>query len=656
MKRLLKTSATRFLSSYFVLSIDVILSVVSFSIAYLLRFNFEMNGLEPAAFLYYLSILISIRVVFFRLFRSYQGIIRHTSVEDVTLLFYAIFLSGAVTTLISFLLWQGFGQQHLYIPVSILLIDFFCCLVIMSVSRFMAKALYWTWVAGNGRMRQPVLIYGAGETGLLTRKALTQDSDQRYSILAFIDDNPYKIHKVIQGLPVVSRQEAYERYVRNRAVVPQVILAMGAVTIPQKNEITEFFLNHQVGVKTIPTVGQWIDGELKLSQIRDVRIEDLLEREPIEVVNPATAQQLHNQVVLVTGAAGSIGSELVRQVLQHKPRTVVLLDQAESALFDLELKLRRDCKAVPESTELVLKIGDVADEIRMGHIFRDVKPNFVFHAAAYKHVPLMEEHPYEAVRVNVLGTKVLADLSVRFGVQRFVMISTDKAVNPTNVMGATKRLAEMYVQSLNHPDENRRQTRFIVTRFGNVLGSNGSVLTVFRHQIQTGGPVTVTDPNIIRYFMTIPEACQLVLEAGTMGKGGEVFVFDMGQPVKIAELARKMIHLSGYTVDKEIQLTYIGLRSGEKLFEELLNHNEQTIPTHHPKIMIARVNAPEANEINAIVEELRYRLAEGNAHTLVRMIKHVIPEYISNNSVFTSLDEQKMETIELSPKISRLAS
>ncbi|MFC5410415.1 polysaccharide biosynthesis protein [Larkinella bovis] len=646
-EQLLKTSATRFASSYLVLGIDVIICIISWSVAYLLRFNFETGVLNRVDFLYCLSVVVGVRFLFFLLLRSYQGIIRHTSLEDVTLLVYAVLLSGCVTGLGAFLLWQWSGRVQYYIPVSILLIDFFCCLVLLSVSRFMVKAIYRTLMAGSGKSRQPVLIYGAGMTGLLTRKALEQDSSQRFVILAFIDDNPYKIQKVIQGVKVVSRQEAYERYIRNQVVLPQVILAMGAADLPQKNEITEFFLQYHVSIKTIPTVGEWIGGELKSSQIRDVRIEDLLEREPIRVVNPATGQQLRNQVVLVTGAAGSIGSELVRQVLPHQPRTIVLLDQAESALFDLEFNLRRDFKTALGYTTLLLKIGDVADEVRMQHIFRATQPDVVFHAAAYKHVPLMEQHPYEAVRTNVLGTKIVADLSLRYSVRKFVMISTDKAVNPTNVMGATKRLAEMYVQSLNHPDEQLRQTRFIATRFGNVLGSNGSVLTVFRQQIQAGGPVTVTHPDIIRYFMTIPEACQLVLEAGTMGLGGEVFVFDMGEPVKIAELARKMIHLSGYTVGKEIQLVFTGLRPGEKLFEELLNTNEQTLPTHHPKIMIARINPPDTPKINAVLDELQDRLLEDDANKMVQLIKCMVPEYISKNSVFTALDSPKTEALEL---------
>lgn len=641
----MKTRTTRFVSSYLILCIDVLICIVSFSVAYVLRFNFETSNLPRAVFGYGLSVVVGVRFLFFLLFRSYQGIIRHTSLEDVTLILYAVTLSSAVTALTSFLLWQWSGQGWVYIPVSILLIDFFCCLVLLSVSRFLAKALYWTLMAGKTGNRQPVLIYGAGATGLLTHTALTQESAQDYTILAFIDDNPYKIQKVIQGVKVISRQEAYERYIRNKVSLPQVILAMGAADLHQKNEITEFFLHHHVSVKTIPSVVQWMGGELKSSQIRDVRIEDLLERDPIRIVNPAIGKQLQNQVVLITGAAGSIGSELVRQALHHKPHTIVLLDQAESALFDLELNLQREFKTELLDISLILKIGDVADDIRMRHIFQDVRPDFVFHAAAYKHVPLMEQHPYEAIRVNVLGTQIIADLSVKFGVRKFVMISTDKAVNPTNVMGATKRLAEMYIQSLNHPDEKLRRTRFITTRFGNVLGSNGSVLTVFRRQIQTGGPVTVTHPDIVRYFMTIPEACQLVFEAGTMGRGGEVFVFDMGAPVKIAELARKMIHLSGYTDGKEIQVAYTGLRPGEKLFEELLNQKEKTLPTHHAKIMIARVQSPEAHEIKAVFKELRNRLNEGDARKAVRIIKRVIPEYISNNSVFASLDAKKGQAV-----------
>ena len=634
----LKRHSNRIVSSYFVLLADVCISIGSFSIAFLLRFNFEVTAIYADYFLYCLGFTVGIRSLFFVLFRSHQGIIRHTSLEDILLLLYAVTAGSTLTALGTYFGWQA-GYVVYYVPVSILMIDYCCCLVALSLSRFLVKAFYWHLRSiTRGTPLQPILIYGAGKTGLLTRNALAQDPTQRYTVLAFIDDNPYKINKVIQGLPVVSRQEAYQRYVRKQTIPPQILLAMGAISPKKKTEITDFFLQYHVSVKTIPTVEQWIDGRLNSFQIRDIRIEDLLGRSPIQLENQAIREQLNDQVVMVTGAAGSIGAELIRQVLRHRPHTVVLVDQAESALFDLEFKLRREYQTMASEVNVIVKIADISDEFRMRHIFRETRPTIVFHAAAYKHVPLMEEHPYEAVRVNVLGTQIVADLSLKFGVRTFVMISTDKAVNPTNVMGATKRLAEMYVQSLNHPDKALRRTRFIATRFGNVLGSNGSVVTVFQQQIQSGGPVTVTHPDIIRYFMTIPEACQLVLEAGGMGKGGEVFVFDMGDPVKIVELARKMIHLSGYAVDKDIKIVFTGLRPGEKLFEELLNDNESTLPTHHPKIMIAQVVIPDADEMKATLDQLRHLMLNGSDHQLVGTLKRLIPEYISNNSVFTALD------------------
>jgi FlaA1/EpsC-like NDP-sugar epimerase len=370
---------------------------------------------------------------------------------------------------------------------------------------------------------------------------------------------------------------------------------------------------------------------------REVCVEDLLERAPIRLFNEVLSTQLQDQVVMVTGAAGSIGSELVRQLLGHRPHTIVLVDQAESALFDLEFQLRQHHKTALSRIRLVVKIADVSNQVRMQHVFRDTNPTMVFPAAAYKHVPLMEQHPFEAVRVNVLGTQIMADLALEYGVQQFVLISTDKAVNPTNVMGATKRLAELYVQSLNHSDPLLRRTRFMITRFGNVLGSNGSVVTVFRQQIRTGGPVTVTHPDVRRYFMTIPESCQLVLEAGTMGHGGEVFVFDMGDPVRIVDLARKMIRLSKES-GRDIKIVFTGLRPGEKLSEELLHTHERTLPTHHPKIMIARVAAAHPEEIRFCLEQLRHQLTEGNDRALVSSIQRIIPEFISNNSVFNALD------------------
>ncbi|GAB3898135.1 nucleoside-diphosphate sugar epimerase/dehydratase [Larkinella knui] len=634
----LRTYTNRFLSSYLILLTDTVIALVAFIIAFGLRFNFDVSAINGEKLLAGLLITTVSRLICFVRVGSYRGIIRHTSLEDLRLLGLAVTLSTALTALISGLLALLSGQWQFYVPVSILLIDYFCCLVILAASRFGAKTLYWHVRLVGAGGRQPVLIYGAGKTGLLTRKALEQDSDQWYQMLAFIDDDPAKRHKVIEGVEVLSRQQAYQRFIQGQTKLPQVILAMESISPHQRTQITDFFLSYQISVRTVPGARQWMNGRFDAVQIRDIRIEDLLERAPIHLGNSRVSAQLDEQVVMVTGAAGSIGSELVRQLLSHRPHTIVLVDQAESALFDLEFQLRQQFKTALDQIRLVIKIADVSNQVRMQHVFRDTRPTLVFHAAAYKHVPLMEEHPFEAVRVNVLGTQVMADLALEYDVQRFVMISTDKAVNPTNVMGATKRLAELYVQSLNHSDPLLRRTRFMITRFGNVLGSNGSVVTVFRQQIQAGGPVTVTHPDIQRYFMTIPESCQLVLEAGAMGHGGEVFVFDMGEPVRIVDLARKMIRLSREQAGQEIKIVFTGLRPGEKLSEELLHAHERTLPTHHPKIVIARVAAPHLEEIRFCLEQLRYQLAEGNDRALVSSIKRIIPEFISNNSVFSTLD------------------
>jgi FlaA1/EpsC-like NDP-sugar epimerase len=372
--------------------------------------------------------------------------------------------------------------------------------------------------------------------------------------------------------------------------------------------------------------------------IHQIKIEDLLEREPISLHDGVISEQIQGKTILITGAAGSIGSELVRQVLRYKPAFVAMLDQAESALHDLEFEIIRHNSYPAPASAIKIIVANVTDENRMRQVFEQVRPDWVFHAAAYKHVPIMESHPYEAAKVNIWGTKIVADLSLETGVEKFVMVSTDKAVNPTNIMGATKRLAEMYTQSLNQVG---RQTRFIATRFGNVLGSNGSVIPLFKKQIESGGPITVTHPDINRFFMTIPEACQLVLEAGAMGRGGEVFVFDMGKSVRIVDLARKMIRLSGLTEGEDIRIVFTGLRPGEKLYEELLHNDENTLTTHHPKIMIAKVVCPPHLFMRKITFELKHVLEEGTDDDVVRVLKKHIPEYISNNSIYEMFDLER---------------
>lgn len=418
----------------------------------------------------------------------------------------------------------------------------------------------------------------------------------------------------------------------------ELIFAIHTITTVQKNEISEEFMDLGISLRVVPPVEKWINGQLSSSQIADISIEDLLERAPIQINNDNVKDYLHGKRILVTGAAGSIGSEIVRRVLAFQPEKLILVDQAESPLYDLESELTR-MHACPEDKEcLAIAVESVTNQTQMQRLFARFKPHVVFHAAAYKHVPMMEDNPLKALEVNVLGTRVVADLAVMHKTERFVFISTDKAVNPTNVMGASKRLAEIYVQSLN--TNPRIKTRFITTRFGNVLGSNGSVIPLFKKQIAEGGPVTVTHPEIYRYFMTIPEACQLVLEAGTMGKGGEILVFDMGVPVKILDLAHKMIRLSGKEPNKQIEIKFTGLRPGEKLFEELLSDGESTLPTHHPKIMVARMREVlPYEEVKYEMEAVSMALPTLKAEEAVQFLKRMIPEYISQNSKYEELDK-----------------
>jgi FlaA1/EpsC-like NDP-sugar epimerase len=503
----------------------------------------------------------------------------------------------------------------------------------MVTLRFLVKSFYESFI-NEFKPAVGVLIYGAGYSGLLTKNVIQNDRGINYQVLGFIDDNESKINKTIEGIRVYSLVEALDKFVDNYEGL-QVIMAINNIGLQAKRKISDVFLDRGVIVKTLPPVDKWVGGEFAINQIHNVKIEDLLGREEIQMNNKRISEEMNSQSIMVTGAAGSIGSEIVRQLIAYFPAKIILVDQAESGLFDLEYELSG---LIPSNTELVVKVADVSDYQRMAFIFKTHKPSIVFHAAAYKHVPLMEKNPYEAVKINIIGTQVLAELAAENGVDKFVMVSTDKAVNPTNVMGATKRFAEMYTQSMNQLDGMR--TKFIATRFGNVLGSNGSVIPLFKKQIERGGPVTVTHPEITRYFMTIPEACELVLEAATMGEGGEVFVFDMGESVKIVNLAKKMITLSGLRVDRDIEIKYTGLRPGEKLYEELLNNDENSLPTHHPKILVAKVNTPTYAFMEIQVAEMIQLLADGGNNELVAKIKQVIPEYKSNNSVFEKLDRK----------------
>ncbi|MHA8089810.1 polysaccharide biosynthesis protein [Aquirufa antheringensis] len=582
-----------------------------------------------------LIFVLGLRLLAFLYFQSYAGIIRHTSIEDAILILKAVFAGSFGAVMVSAVIRNTLGFEHVFnLSASILIIDFFICLFWMVILRFFVKSFYESFV-NQFKPTIGVLIYGAGYTGMLTKNVFQTDRSTNYKILGFIDDNESKIGKTIEGIKVYSLPEVLDKFVGSNDGM-EVIMAINNMSAKSKRKISDIFLDRGVVVKALPPVDKWVEGEFAMNQIHNVKIEDLLGREVIQMNNKRIGEEISGKVILVTGAAGSIGSEIVRQLIAYFPAKLVLVDQAESALYDLEYEL---AGKVPTNVQLIVNVADVSDTRRVSKIFKNHRPDIIFHAAAYKHVPLMENNPYEAIKTNVIGTRILAELAAEVGVEKFVMVSTDKAVNPTNVMGATKRLAEMYTQSMNQLEGVK--TKFIATRFGNVLGSNGSVIPLFKKQIERGGPVTVTHPEITRYFMTIPEACELVLEAATMGQGGEVFVFDMGESVKIIDLAKKMITLSGLRVDKDIEIRYTGLRPGEKLYEELLNNDENTLPTHHPKILIAEVNTPSYAYMEVATNDLNHLLSSGTNNSIVAKIKEIIPEYKSNNSVFETLDKKK---------------
>jgi FlaA1/EpsC-like NDP-sugar epimerase len=607
--------------------------IISLIVAYIIRFNFDLSDIGLWKLPTYLPIVVIISIIAFLITRSYVGIIRHTSTDDVIRIFKAVLLTAIVLVLLNTLILLYDWPLEKVLPLGVIIIHSLTSLFLMIFVRLLAKLVWINLVKGKGR-KTNILIYGAGKAGILTKDALINDLDKDYNVVCFVDDNPGKIGKTLEGIPVEGPEVLNPKYMVQKKI-SEVIIAMHNIDPVKKRQIADACLQFNVSIKNIPPVESWIDGELQVQQIKNVRIEDLLQREPIVLNNSMVSSENQGKVVMVTGAAGSIGSEIARQLMHLPIGRIILLDQAETPLFNLAMSFRHKFTIFDDIARVV--IADISDSRRMEWVFEKFRPQIVYHAAAYKHVPLMEENPFEAIRVNVFGTRMLADLSMRYNTERFVMVSTDKSVNASNVMGATKRLAEIYSQSLN--TITGQKTRFITTRFGNVLGSNGSVIPIFRKQIEDGGPVTVTHPDITRFFMTIPEACQLVLEAGAMGKGGEIFMFDMGQPVRIVDMARNMIRLSGLQPDTDIKIVFSGLRPGEKLFEELLNTDENTIPTHHPRIMIARVNPANHDQIVSQLEQLEAVWKTGDDFEMVRIIKNIVPDFRSNNSIFESLDK-----------------
>lgn len=572
-------------------------------------------------------VILATRLLLFLFFGTFKNIIRYTSTTDAIRISATIFLGSLLFVVANMVSYYGFESQNL-VPYSIIIIELMMTSGLILGYRVLLKVAFLEMRAPT-KEKTWVVIFGAGESGIITKRAIDRDAGSKYRVLAFFDDDIRKAGKKIEGIPIYNADKLEETLNQNQ--VAHVILAIQTLSPARKTEITDLCLQYKTKVLVVPPVRRWINGELSFKQIRKINIEELLERDVIQISNDKVGQEIAGKVVLITGAAGSIGSELVRQVSEFHPAMLLCVDQAETPMFHLQNELDQH-----RFKDYKIIIGDICDEQKMRLIFSTYKPGIVFHAAAYKHVPMMELNPSEAVRNNVLGTRVLADLSMEYKTEKFVFISTDKAVNPTNVMGASKRIAEMYVQA----HDKKSATRFITTRFGNVLGSNGSVIPQFRKQIESGGPVTVTDAEVTRYFMTIPEAVSLVLEAGTMGQGGEIFIFDMGKSVKILNLAQKMILLSGLTLGKDIQIEFTGLRPGEKLYEELLADKENTLPTYHKRIMIARVENRDAAAIEADINDFPALVSDSNETEIVRKMKLIVPEFQSRNSIFEQLDKK----------------
>ncbi len=614
-----------------IILIDLVISSMALGFAYVIRFDLkadeEMIHQEWMILSRSIVIFFLVKAIVFYLFSIHKGLVRHTSTADMKRIFFAVATCSLLFLGLGFVRVFWFDGYFLF-PTSVLLIEFLSSFVLMIGLRFTVKLLYLESIK-NKDEDERILIYGAGISGLITKRTIEKDARISYKIIGFIDDNKKLDGTRLEGLKIYHSNKL-DNLIKEEGVT-QVIVAIQNPSEKNKQNILETCIRNDVKVQKVPSPKSWINGEFSTKQIGKIQIEDLLGRDPIVLSEDKIKTQISGKIILVSGAAGSIGSGLVKQILEHKPKKILLLDQAESPMYDLNNELL----GKPHSSELEVIIGDIRNKERMQRLFAHAKPDIIYHAAAYKHVPLMESNPSEAIKTNVEGTRNLVDCALEFEVGKFVMISTDKAVNPTNVMGASKRIAEMYAQLANQ----KGQAKFITTRFGNVLGSNGSVIPLFQKQIEQGGPITLTDERITRFFMTIPEACQLVLEAGAMGEGGEVFVFDMGESVKIIDLAKKMIKLNGLELGKDIEIKVTGLRPGEKLYEELLADDENTLPTHHPLILKAKVREIEAS-IEKEIDELIQLFGTQDNHKLVAKMKSLVPEYVSNNSEFEKLDNK----------------
>lgn len=610
--------------------IDLLLAVFALGFAYLIRFDLkadislvksEWMILSKSIWFYFL-----VKFGVFYLYKIHKGLVRYTSTEDLKRIFLAVLNCSFIFLIAGYIRYE-FMDGYFLFPMSVLILEFLAGFAFTVGCRFIIKLLYLERTKSKSE-QENVLIYGAGVSGLITKRTIENDPRNNQKVIGFIDDNQKLSATRIEGTKVFSSTKIKE--LKTEFDIQQLIVAIQNPNSDNLKKVLDVCLELKIIVQKVPNPKSWVNGEFTTKQLSKIKIEDLLGRQAIQLSNDKINEELKNKVILVTGAAGSIGSGLTIEIAKYQPSLLLLLDQAESPIYDLQFEL----STVYPKLNFEVIIGDICNENRMDRIFDYFKPHVIFHAAAYKHVPMMEMNPAEAILNNIKGTKVLADLALKIGVEKFIMISTDKAVNPTNVMGASKRIAEIYVQNKNEA----LQTRFITTRFGNVLGSNGSVIPLFQKQIENGGPVTVTDERITRFFMTIPEACQLVLEAGAMGKGGEIYVFDMGESVKIVDLAKKMISLSGLELGKDIDIKITGLRPGEKLYEELLANEENTLPTHHEKILIAKTRQADTSQILKIEKLVDSLIVEENIN-LVQKMKEIVPEFKSNNSQFEILDK-----------------
>lgn len=632
--RYLSSLAPKFVSKWFVLAFDIVLVLFTFFLVYFIRFHLTVN-FNIENFLMDLPIVAVLSAISFVIMGTYKRIIRYTGVRDLLNIFTACMLlgflaMGAVAINKTYAILPG-----ITIPKSIIILHVFLNFVTLAIAGIVFRSVY-KFVNCKLKARKNILIYGAGESGIMTQYALANNMDKNTNIVAFIDDDLRKVGNSINGTKVIETGAIDKEYIQKHQI-NEIIISIHNTASSKLRTRVETFIDYVPTIKVVPPIEQWISGELNVNQIKPIKLEDLLDRSPINIENKKLQHEFKDKVLMVTGAAGSIGSEISRQLSKFNFKKLILVDIAESALYDLQQEFKQE-----GVKEFVAIVADVRDQFGIENVISTYRPNILFHAAAYKHVPLMEENPYEAVKINVGGTRILARMAMKYEVDKFVMVSTDKAVNPTNVMGATKRTAEIYIGSLQNSPENT--TKFITTRFGNVLGSNGSVIPLFKKQLEKGGPLTVTHEKITRYFMTIPEASQLVLEAGSMGEGGEIFIFDMGESVKIMDLAKNMIRLSGFKYPEEIGIKITGLRPGEKLYEELLANGENTLPTYHEKIMISKTKTLDYEKRKSQIDALCMLNLYHDTNIIVKKLKEIVPEFISQNSDYEFMDARVLET------------